>query len=570
MTAVHAPIPMKGTLLSQNHLPSGARASRRTRPRSLALLALVGTAVASLVAGCAAQPPAQNDGTVVVAVPSQATQLSWDAGWVNSPDYLDLQGLLNGTLIRKPYMESEQAGVLIQDVSKYEPYLAESYDVSEDQLTYTFHLKEGVISQAGNELTADDVIWSFERKFNAPASISPGLLIASGLSDPASQMQKIDDYTVSFTVAQPGYGFTLLGTLSDNAAQVYDSTFLSEHATPEDPYAVEWSEGQTGFGFGPYRVEQMTEGETIIVADENWVLGEPEIQRVVRRVVPDAGNRALAVRSGDVDMALALRPNDLVDLEAEGNVLVPSVPTGNRLVTTMVVNNAPFDDVRVRQALAYAINYERIIEDNSYGRATEEHGWLNPTLPGYSSDGLPQWTYDVEKSQQLLAEAGLSGGVPFTLTISNDDPQLADIAVSMQDSARDAGFEIEIERLPASQYREVWAAGTAQAFLSVDGYWNVSPAYALLLNYYEPQSGSRWKSPEFEQAVEQGMAAGEVTSDEAGAFWNQAESLMLNDAGVVYMAKQLPAVALTTRLENWAYRTDGTNDLASMTFADQE
>jgi peptide/nickel transport system substrate-binding protein len=106
---------------------------------------------------------------------------------------------LHATLVKKPYVDSPQGkGVQQQDVYKYDPYLADSYTVSDDGLTYTFKLKEAK-SAAGNTLSADDVIWSFERKFATPTSVVPGVM-APSITDPASQVKKVDDRTVSFNL----------------------------------------------------------------------------------------------------------------------------------------------------------------------------------------------------------------------------------------------------------------------------------------------------------------------------------------------------------------------------------
>ena len=535
------------------------------RSVSKKLWGVAGIAVfAMALSACAGPPQGADQGeTVVVALPSQSTQVSWDAGYVGSEDYIDMQVLLHAGLIQKDYIASTDEGVVTQDVATFSGYLAEGYTVSDDGLTYTFTLKDDVVSQAGNPLTVDDVIWSFERKFDpATAGLSKALFATAGVTG-MDQITKIDDSSMAITVPRAGDGYTLLGVLADSCGQIYDSTFLEEHATDDDPYAVEWTASNTGFGFGPYEVESMTDGsETVLVANADYVLGEPEIKRVVRRVVPEVGNRLNALKSGDADIALALRPSDMAELQDDDSVFAPSIDTNQLLEMNLVVNKAPFDKVEVRQAWAYAIDYDRIIDEIYSGQATKQNTYLTPSLAGYSAEGLPDWSYDPDASKELLAEAGVTGDVPFTLTISNADPVASDIAVTLKDSAADAGFDVQIKEVTPTQLAETSNAGSGQAYIGWGSAWNLSPPYMLLLNY-DPVSGdSKWSSAEYEAAIQRGFEAGDVTSDAAGAEWNAAEQIWLNSASKIIIAKLGPASAMSSTLTDWTWRTDGALDLS--------
>jgi peptide/nickel transport system substrate-binding protein len=530
-------------------------------------------AVGVLLAGCGGAPAGSSAGdTAVVVMPSQATQVSWDSGYVNSEDYIDLQTLLNGTLVRMDYVESDAAGVITQDISNFEGYLAESYEVSDDGLTYTFHLAEDVVSQAGNPLTADDVVWSFERKFDEnTAGISAGLLATAGLTS-ADQVTKIDDQTVSISIPRASDGYTLLGSLSLPMGIVYDSTFLQEHATDEDPYAVAWAAtSYDNYGFGPYEIESLTEGaETVLVANEDHVGGAPAIDRLVRRVVPEVGNRLNAVRSGDADVAVALRPSDMASLASEPNVFVPDIATNQRLFMTLVVNKAPFDRLEVRQALAHAVDYDRIIDEVYSGQAERQYGFLNPDLNGYTDAGIPKWEYDPAAAKALLAQAGITEPVDVTLTVSNADPIAADIAVILRDAASDAGFALTIEELTPAQVSEKQDKHLGEAYIGWGAPWNLSPPYVLQWVNNPDSTDTAWTSEAFFAALDRGYAAGDVTTEEAGKAWNEAEVIWMQDAPNIPIAGLGTTVAFSSDLTGWTWRTDGGVDLSQASFVTAE
>ncbi|MGB6052537.1 MAG: ABC transporter substrate-binding protein [Rhodococcus sp. (in: high G+C Gram-positive bacteria)] len=286
---------------------------RPIRKRPLLRLAGVALAASLAVTGCSSASNNADDGgeageTLSIVSPDTGITWSLDNGFGG----YEQANNLHATLVRKPYVDSAQEGAQQQDLYTYEPYLAEDYEVSEDGLTYTFTLKEAV-SAAGNTLSADDVIWSFERKFNTATSVVPGVM-APSITDPVEQIKKIDDRTVSFTIPQAGLGATFLALMSDLCGQIFDSTLLQEHVTPEDPYAVTWTTENPNYGFGPYEVTSYTPGVQVVMqAREDWILGKAPIETVNVQIVADPGTRANAVRNGDAQLAESITPADSAD-----------------------------------------------------------------------------------------------------------------------------------------------------------------------------------------------------------------------------------------------------------------
>lgn len=531
----------------------------------------VGGAVVGL-ASCADEAPADEGAggaartEIVVVTPDQASNVVRDYGYTAGTDNQDVTNNLHAQLLRKPYVEDGNA--LNQDLYTFDPYLAESYETSADGLTFTFNLRQDVVSQQGNPLTADDVLFSFERKFATPGGGMTGYYKPM-LTDPATQIVKVDDHTVTFTVEKAGYGLTLLANLAENIGSIYDSTYLKANATAEDPYAVQWGvedmlRGNTGFG--AYKLESVTAGQEIVmVSNPDFVLGAPAITRMTRRLVEDAATRANMVRQGDADVALGLRPSDQQALESDAAVTVPDTRTNSYLLMAMNTTTAPFDDPAVRYAMAFAVPYEKIISDVYSDRAYAYTHVLDDTAPGYDDSALPEFTHDPEQAQALLTAAG-AGGLSFTLSVNNQLPAVQDSAIQIQSAMADAGITVTIQELPAAQLNQDALAGKLQAILSVGSSVTMTPPYTLQL-LTQPGGGSNtalWNDPTFLAQVQAGLDAGDALGAEAMGHWQAAELRMVEQAPYVMIARVKPAAVLRSEIEGFAQRTDFRIDYSNL------
>ena len=550
--------------------PSPGRRPRRGRS-TLARTVGIGIVTALALAGCSSssnndpgEAGAAGDALTIV---TPDTSISWSID--KAFGGLEPANNLHATLLRKPYVDSSQEGSQQQDVYTFDPYLAESYTVSDDGLTYTFTLREAV-SAAGNTLSADDVLWSFERKFNTPTSLAPGIM-APSITDPAQQIVKVDDRTVSFTLPQAGLGATFLALMSDLLGQIYDSTLLKEHATDDDPYAVDWSAENPNHGFGPYEVTDYQQGvQTVLTARDDWVLGEVPVKTINVRIVTDAGTRANAVKNGDAHLAESVPPADSAELADDPNVFVPEVDNPNSyIMLPLVTNKAPFDDVKVRQAMAYAVPYDQIVSDVYRGLAKRQGpGFLLRDAPGYSDEGFPEYTYDPERAKALLAEAGHADGISFELAVSAADPDTVAAALQIQTAAKAAGFDVQIAQMPASQFAEQRSEHTSQAFLLRDYAITLTPPYELLV-YTAPDSSNNfadWEHQPFYDALAAGNALPDALSPEAGQAWNAAERIYLEESPIVFIAQVQPSVLLSSEITGFAWRSDNWLDYSNLSF----
>lgn len=556
-------------------MPFSAQNPHHSRSRGATRIALASAVALGLVALAACAPASESDGgatasgtTVTIVQPDN------NMGWSLDYTFSGMEQSVNtqATLLRKPYVDTSQVGVQAQDMATFDPYLAESLDISEDGLVYTFTLRD-VTSAHGNPLTAEDVRWSWERKFNTPTSVAYS---AAGpvWYDPAQMIAVIDDKTVSFTLSDAGYGTEFQALLSDVLGEVYDSVWLMENATDDDPYAVEFSAQNPNFGFGPYEVTDWdpSTGATLVAREDTGLPVIPDVDTVIVRIVPDSGARVTAVESGSADIAENVDPAALAQATSNSALTVPTVDNSNTYVMMpLVTNKAPFDDELVRQAFAYAVPYDQIIANVFHDRAVRNgSGFLDREAPGYSDAGIPDYEFDPEKSLELLAEAGITTPVQFSLTVSASDADLRNTAIQIQSAAADAGFEVTIDEQNQSQFNAQRVDHSGQAYILRDYAITMAPGYEL--NVYTAIDGANnladWNDQTFQDLKLAGYAYPDSFSDEAGAAWAAAEAYWISSSPIVFIGQTQPPVLLSKDVTGYAIRSDQWMDYANLTVAE--
>jgi peptide/nickel transport system substrate-binding protein len=451
---------------------------------------------------------------------------------------------LNTGLIRSPYVADKASGEVKYDLYDYEPVLAEKFEYSPDNLTVTFTLKKDVVSVAGNPLTADDVIYSLERKYKNATSSAPATNVF--LPDIDSQVAKIDDSTVSFTVTKPGYMTQLMFALTGSLGDVYDSTILKAHDTVEDPYALTWAmdSANANYGFGPYMLDSFTDGEEmVLVGNPNYPGTAPSVQKITYRVVPDAGTRTSALLAGDADVALQIRPADQASLADQGFGAYSYDFNDSVTVLDLVTTHAPFDDVKVRQALRYAIPYQQIIDNVYLGNATLPVGVLDSSADWWNGDGLETPEYDAKKSLALLKSAGITTPVEFSITLMSGIPDQSDAAIQIQSFAEDAGFKVNINEVPYADYYAGRAAYTNDALLEKFGLTSSAPTFGLTRWFRENarSNPTGWVNDEYLSLLDdEGGAIADPFTEEGGKVWNEAEQILQEETPLIWIARTQP------------------------------
>ncbi len=271
--------------------------------------------------------------------------------------------------------------------------LAESWEVADDNVTWTFHLRQGVKFHNGEELTSKDVLFSFLRIYDAPAvAISVAYIDKEGFETP-------DDYTFVLKTTVP-YAFLEAQLCAG------DMCILNEKAVTE----LGADYGRNPVGTGPYKFVSWTAGDNITVERFDDYFGEPAVTKtIVFKMIPENSSRTVNLESGDVDLVIDIQESD-VDRIADGeDTMLVTGSTGAVRYIGLNCRHEMFLDKRVRQAMCYATNIDEI-RGAVYPHATPAQ--VTPVPPGFigRNEGLAGYPYDVEKAKELLKEAGVEDG----------------------------------------------------------------------------------------------------------------------------------------------------------------
>jgi len=328
------------------------------------------------------------------------------------------------------------------DPGKIEPHFAEKWTVSPDGKTYVFKLRPGVKSPFGNELSAADVVWTYEKSVRQKRT---GLFIKNvGRID---KVEAVSRDEVRMVLTDANRIFLALMTLHIPA--LFDSTEAKKHATAEDPYATKWLANNTA-GYGPYHLQSLQAGQqAVLVVNPNYVFAKPAMTRVIWREVPSAATRVALVRTGQVQYAEQIPLQQIKELRADKAVRIEDFAAPGAATVRMNPKIAPFDNQKVRQAVAYATDYAAIGEAVFFGLGTRSHSILNPPIPG----AIKAYKYETDyaKAKQLLAEAGLPNGVDVTLEYSTNWWWEEPLALQMQASLAKAGIRVTPKRIPPTE-----------------------------------------------------------------------------------------------------------------------
>lgn len=438
------------------------------------------------------------------------------------------------------------------DPDQLQGKIAESWEVSEDGLAIDFKLREGVLSYFGNELTAADVVWSWDKSASQGRT---GAFI--GRVGNVASVEEIDTYTVRFNLSSPSP--VLLAALSIYVPSIYDSTEAQTHATADDPFAVEWLRQNTA-GFGPYHLESITADEqAVFVANPNYWGEQPFFQRVIYRAVPDAANRAVLLQAGSVDYIEAPTFRQIVELRESEGVKVQSVVGNQQARILMNPSFEPFDDVRVRQAINYALDHEATLDIVFEGLSTQAK---SPVTPGFACWTGDFWVYerDLDKARELLTEAGYADGLEIELTYSGvwwwEEPW----AIQAQSQLAEAGIDVTLTRIENAEMTSRAATGTRNLpfFTFYEQSIALDPGYALFLNSHPNGASDRndygKTNPEFVALVEEGNRT--LDQETRCELFREAQRLHLEDASWVYGAMMGTHVAQKDELNGWVWWAD--------------
>ena len=462
-------------------------------------------------------------------------------GMVLEPPNLDPTGNAAAAIDEVVYANLFEGLTRIDEKGEVQPALAESWEISEDGKVYTFKLHTGVKYHDGTDFNADDVKFSLDRARGADSTNAQKALFAA-----IENVEAVDPATVKVTLSRPQGDF------------LYNMGWGDAVIVAEESAATN---ADKPVGTGPFRFENWAKGASVTLVKNPDYWGEPAaLEKAEFRFISDAAASVAAVLSGDVQAFPNIGAGDaLAQLQSDPRFKVVIGSTEGETILTINNKKPPFDDLKVRQAIAHALNREEIIAGNGTGLGTPIGSFFSPGNAAYV-DLTGTYPYDPEKAKQLLKEAGHES-IKATLklpppTYARDGGQV--IAAELR------AVGIELELIPVE-----WPQWLEQVFKGKD--------YDMtIVSHTEPNDigifGRKdyyfnYDNPEFDKV----MAELDATSDQAKRkeLYGQAQKILADDAVVGFLF-QLPKIGVwDAKVEGmWENSPVQANDLTKVKWVD--
>lgn len=426
------------------------------------------------------------------------------------------------------------------------PWLAETYEVSDDGTVYTVMLRQDARFHDGTPLTANDVVYSAERLLRVgqgPAGLFVGIL------SPGNTLA-LDDYTVQFTLDQPYGPFPAILTW----LFVVNSALVEANKGDDD--------GQTFLaandaGSGPFSMGRWQPGELyeFIAVDDYW-RGWPNENHptaVIRQVMVEASTRRLAIESGEVDLVDWMSVDDVLALAGTGGIIAAPGPTLTVYDVKMNTVDGPLADPNLRRAISYAVDYDAMAAIWS-GQATLLNGPLPPSL---STRADPMYRRDLDKASEALAATTIPAGLEleYVYVVGLEDERRTGLV--LQDSLADIGINVTITAIPWADAVATFADPTtapdmfplysSTAFADPDNY--------LWVAFHSSQAGQwtnpgHYANPEVDQLLAQARASTDAA--ERTQLYAQLEEILLNDAPNLFLVASPEDHIVGPRILNYA------------------
>ena len=405
-----------------------------------------------------------------------------------------------------------------------EPRIAESYEISDDGLDYTFHLRDDVTFHDGTPVTADDVVFAIELY---KASEYQGSQISM-----LSSVEATDEHTVVCHLDAP-YSPFLQGICSPMIAS------KAYYESSEDDFV------NNPIGTGPYKFVSRAKGSNIkLEANEDYYRGAPEIKEVTFEVIPDSSTKAIALQTGEVNFAeidSATKPQ----LEANPAITIAEVPTSAFSYIAMNTEKEPFNDVKVRQAINYAIDRDNLVAVCYDGEAEVNSNICAKERFGYSDDQF-QYTYDPEKAKELLAEAGIE--TPYDLGEILVAEKYSNLATVIQNDLKAVGLDVTISVKEFNSYisdLQNGSYGITALNMTLEGDTQTLEM-AFTSDYIGIANNARYSDEEMDKLFEQ--ARTETDNDKRAEIFNEIFTKAQDEAIYAVMCNPMTLYAYNSDL----------------------
>jgi peptide/nickel transport system substrate-binding protein len=328
------------------------------------------------------------------------------------------------------------------------PDLAEKWESSNDLKTWTFYLKKGVKFHHGKELISDDVKATVDRLLDKETGSVARINFLM-----IENVEAIDKYTIRFRLNIPYAGFPDL--FAERQARIIPKDAIDRLTT-------------SPFGTGPFKFVSYTPGDKLVLAKHtNYFEGAPPLDGIELRVVPESSSRITGLETGELHVVWSLPLEHIGRLKNNPDIVIDQVATSTWDALVMNNNQAPFDKMKVRQAINLAIDKNKIVEAVLYGYGSPTLSPIPPIHPFFNNT-VPIKS-DIEKAKKLLSEAGYPNGFEITLIVPADRPARERLGIVSREMLKDIGIKVNLQRVPWDKFL---ADIEGRAAFYIDGFFS--------------------------------------------------------------------------------------------------
>ncbi len=415
-----------------------------------------------------------------------------------------------------------------------EPSLAEDWETSEDGLTWTFTLREGVTFHDGSEFDAADVVYSYNRIIDE--ELANAYRFAT-----VESVEEVDPQTVEITVSQPTPnlpaligGFKGMAILPEGAAEEFDLTTQA-------------------VGTGPFELESSGASATVLTAYDDYWGGDVTVDGVEFRYITEPAAALTALQNGEVQWTDNIPPQQIEALQGDDQVELATTPSVDYWYMSMNYDVEPFGDRDVRRAIATAIDRDAVTEAAKFGAAQPNQTAI-PEDSFFYTDYAPFET-DADEAQQLLADAGVETPIEMGLMVTDEFPETVTAAQVIASQLEPIGIEVDVQNVDFATWLDRQGQGDYDAFL-LGWLGNIDP-----FDYYHSQhitDGSNnyqgYSNPEVDQLLTD--AATETDQDARKELYDSAAQLIVDDVSYLYLYNPDVVQAWAPGMSGYQIRAD--------------
>ena len=475
------------------------------------------------------------------------------------------QAQLTNLVLKNVYMQPvqyrpgpSQGRFAYADTTSFEGQWVEAWDFSDDRKTITLTLRQGLVfPSSGNRVTSDDVIYTIERAIgtaSGPAWVWGNIGVES-----LDQITRVDERTVVINDARPSS--IVLPLMRDQTMGLLDGAAISSWATDDDPWATTWM-SQNYAGNGRYVVDSWDRGSRMVLkSNPTWPGRQPYFETVELIVVPESANRLALLQNGEVDIAMDLSTQEMELAEESAGVDVLGIPDRNAMNVLLNTREAPFDNVDIRRALAYATDYNAIVNGVLNGRAVPSEGPISVNSRFFDMYDLGEgwnYEYDPDKAREHLAAAGAPDGFEFEMIVSQNLPVADAIAANLKANYADVGIDMTIRPVSAAEMFENLAGLKHQAAFRGGLLDYIDDPYYHFYLWWLTDTVINWTGFTNDRVDEIVLETAEIVDDQARREpYREAVGLVVDAAPMLWLANADFTLAVREDISGYTHHPDG-------------